>query len=94
MNHLLQDNNNEMEYKHFELTGTEEIKSYGGEFEGEGIALSHYGLDFGEFTVGDITPKQMENLACEIVNHLLLAGHKFEFKKNSDQDLPYKITCK
>lgn len=51
-------------------------------FGGEGYYkddFAEYGLDFGVISIFGITPSKFKMLAIEMINHLSLNGHDFEF---------------
>jgi hypothetical protein len=48
--------------------------------------LKEYGIQIGDISISAITPKQMVTLACAMVNHLAVNGHRFELVKDSHQD--------
>lgn len=72
------------------LSGDEAVYTFGGEYEGsyedEGINWAEYGIDFGVCSVHNISPDQMVALACCIVDHLYLNGHRFELRETGEQD--------
>lgn len=75
---------------YIELPGAEVPSTFGGEYrDSEGSVWDSYGIDFGVVKVSGISHKQMAHLAAEIVNHLRLNGHEFEFRETrTSQDQP------
>jgi penicillin-binding protein-related factor A (putative recombinase) len=69
----------------------EDISTYGGEYQGDDFELSEYGIQFGDFSVNEITPEQMIHLAKTIVDHLILNGHRFEIAKTEWQDQVFEL---
>lgn len=55
-----------------------DIGTWGGEHDHR----SEYGLRMGDVDIHDISPEEFCNLACEIVNHLMVNGHRFEIVKD------------
>jgi hypothetical protein len=72
---------------HVMLDGNEVLSTYGGEaWLDHDYRFAEYGLDLGKVSVGGLTPDQMASLACIMVDHLLLNGHRFEIRKTHEQD--------
>lgn len=69
------------------LQGNETVSTSGGEFESEDISLSHYNLAIGDTHISQFTPEQFSALACEMINHLIVNGHRFGFNHNTHQDV-------
>lgn len=72
--------------KDVRLDGTENITTFGGEAWIDDDKYAEYGINFDKISIHRITPSQMVNLACVIVDHLLLCGHKFKIIKTNEQD--------
>jgi len=68
------------------LDGTEIIETFGGEAWCEDYQLTEYGVNFEKISINNITPAQMVQLACVVVDHLLLCGHKFKIVPTNEQD--------
>lgn len=71
---------------HIRLDGTERPYTFGGEAWIEEDYYADYGIDFEKVAVFGLTPDQMAELACVIVDHLILCGHRFEIRKTGEQD--------
>ncbi len=66
--------------------------SYGGELELEDLKLDTYSLSFGgKVNIENISPKQMIELAKNIVNHLISNGHNFKIEKVDMSNYPELI---
>lgn len=69
------------------LDGTERPYTFGGEaWIDDGLHFAEYGIDFEKVAISGITPDQMAQLACVMVDHLILCGHRFEIQKTREQD--------
>jgi hypothetical protein len=68
------------------LEGDETLSTYGGEAWIDGELFDGYGIDFGKFFVDEIRASQMVRLAIQIVDHLILNGHRFALEKTGEQD--------
>ncbi len=68
------------------LTGNETIYTFGGESYIDDFEFAEYGIDFEEVSIHGITPQQAISLACILVDHLLINGHRFEVQKTGEQD--------
>ncbi len=71
------------------LNGTENLGVFGGEsggYDDYDSIYFEYGLDFGSFKVFGLKPEQMSKLGCEIINHLIVNGHRFDIGKTGWPD--------
>lgn len=69
------------------LDGTERLRTSGGEaWMDDDLFYAEYGIDFEKIKISGLTPDQMVQLACVMVNHLILCGHRFEIRKTGEQD--------
>lgn len=75
------------------LDGNEGIYSSGGECWIDGHDFSGYNIDFEKVAVCDLSPQQMIQLACVVVDHLYLNGHRFELRETVEQDQRVKLVC-
>lgn len=75
------------------LDGTEYIGTSGGEYESDDLKLDSYEVNFDKVSVMNLTPRQMICLAVEVVNHLMLNGHKFEIRESNSQDQTHCFIC-
>jgi hypothetical protein len=75
----------------FTLDGDERIYTFGGESLMDDFEFAEYGIDFGKRAIHGITPQQMVALACIMVDHLLINGHRFEIQKTHEQDQTLRL---
>ena len=62
-------------------------QTYGGqEWLESDYEVDDYGIQIGDLSISGIPSKLMVRLACEMVNHLIINGHKFELKEINEQD--------
>jgi len=73
------------------LEGDERLCTFGGESFIDDIEFAEYGIDFGKRAIHGINPKQMVALACIMVDHLLINGHRFEIQKTHEQDQTLRL---
>ena len=91
-------NNNEeiqeiQEAPSFILNGTESIQTFGGEsYYDKYFPIKEYGIDFQAVSVSNLSPEQFANLACQMINHLIVNGHSFAIQPNNHPDQPFIIT--
>lgn len=78
--------------KTVKLDGTEGLGTFGGESSAED-GWDEYGLDLGKVHVHGLTPAQAIQLACTLVDHLILNGHDFELRKGTHQDQRMELVC-
>lgn len=83
----------EPQHEYVKLDGKESLSTYGGEASGDDFDFAEYGIDFQKCSVGGITPPQMIQLACAMVDHLMLCGHKFEIYATHGQDQTHRLVC-
>ena len=84
--------NNEAGY--YELEKEDFIGTYGGEgWLDHDYHFAEYGIQLGDVSIEEITPKQMIRLAQVIVDHLLINGHRFEIQKTGEQDQTERLVC-
>lgn len=62
------------------------INIFGGESWREDTYLDDYGIQIGDVSIYDLSSEVMKELARQIVNHLLLNGHKAEIWETGEQD--------
>ena len=69
------------------------IQTYGGETWIDNQEFNDYGIQIGDLSISGLTGDDMEKLAIEMVNHLMINGHRFKIEKSEkDQDVPYIFT--
>lgn len=69
--------------------------SFGGEFYLEDELIDEYGIQLGDISIHNINSALLSQLACQVVNHLRLNGHDFEFVPDPDcQDQPIRFAIK
>jgi len=69
--------------------------TYGGEaWLDEDWEMKDYGIQLGDLSISGISPKQAVTLACALVDHLSVNGHKFELKEADHQDRHIKLKYK
>jgi len=62
------------------------INIFGGESWIDDIYFDDYGIQIGDLSISDLSSEAMKELAQQIVNHLLLNGHKAEIRETGEQD--------
>ena len=78
-----------------ELKGDEAVSTFGGEYcHLDGSEFADYGISFGEHTVHGLTPTQAVALACILVDHLIINGHRFEIQDTGEQDQRRRLVAK
>lgn len=83
--HVISDEHN------YRLEGNEILYTFGGEYWDGDICYNDYGIDFEKCSIFGINSNQMKFLACQMVNHLMANGHKFQFVMTNDQDQPVRF---
>ena len=78
---------------YYKLDGTEHIQTFGGESWIDDWRFADYGISFEKCAVTNLTPEQMIGLACIMVDHLLINGHRFEIRKTYEQDQTERLVC-
>lgn len=72
----------------------EYVATFGGEAYIDDTIFDGYGIQIGGLSVSGIPSETMILLACQMVDHLLLNGHRFEIVKTNEQDQKYKLVRK
>jgi hypothetical protein len=76
----------ETDHDYVSLNEKSVIQTFGGEAFIDNWEFAEYGIDFGEVAIHNVSPTQMVGLACTMVDHLLLNGHRFEIQRTYEQD--------
>lgn len=67
-------------------------QTFGGEFtDPEAGTFDDYGFQLGDLTVHNLTGEEFSKFVCSAMNHLMLNGHRFEFVKTGEIDLPLQM---
>lgn len=69
------------------------VATFGGESYIDGIVFDDYGIQIGSISIHNVKPHQMIGLACAMVDHLLLNGHRFELRPTHEQDQRTRLVC-
>lgn len=66
-------------------------QTFGGESYIDGWHVDDYGFQLGDLTVDNLTGVEFSRFVCSAMNHLMLNGHRFEFVKTGEIDLPLQM---
>lgn len=57
------------------------VGTFGGEHHHYDYSMEDYGITIEELSISGLTPKHFKELAVTMINHLMINGHRFEFKE-------------
>ena len=66
-------------------------QTFGGESWIDDWKTDDYGFQLGDLTVHNLTGIELAKFVCTATNHLMLNGHRFDFIKTEDIDLPLQM---
>lgn len=77
------------EIKSGEFYEVDHLQTFGGEFWDDDFHFQDYGIALGDLTITSLSPETMKKLGVEIINHLIINGHRFEIRNSTEGNGEY-----